>query len=94
MTGNRADENLMMCHEVAYLFLGSTTETVATWARRGRVAEVRTADGKPGNVGGWPRGAGRRVRDSSCQLALVGDVVDDRGQRPVSRVAAGGCRPG
>jgi hypothetical protein len=54
MTGNRADENLMMCHEVAYLFRGSTTETVATWARRGRVAEVRTADGKPGHVGGRP----------------------------------------
>jgi len=93
MTGNRADENLMMCREVAYLFRVNHRDCSDVGAA-GRVAEVRTADGKPGNVGGRPRGAGRRVRDSSCQLALVGDAVDDRGQRPVSRVAAGGCRLG
>ena len=62
--------------------------------RRGPVAAGETAWHGGNARSCCPLRACRRVRDSSCQLALVGDVVDDRGQRPVSRVAAGGCRPG
>ena len=46
MAGNHVDEDLMTRRQVAFLF-GVTSATVATWARRGRLPEVRTQAGKP-----------------------------------------------
>ena len=46
ITGNRMDEDLMTRRQVAYLFR-VTSATVAVWARRGRLPEVRNETGKP-----------------------------------------------
>ena len=46
MTGSRMGEDLMTRKQVAYLFR-VTSATVATWARRGRLPEVRNQAGKP-----------------------------------------------
>ena len=46
MTGNRADEDLMTRRQVAFLFR-VTSQAVVRLARRGRLTEVRNADGKP-----------------------------------------------
>jgi predicted site-specific integrase-resolvase len=45
-TGNHADEDLMTRRQVAYLFR-VTSAAVASWARRGRLVEVRTQAGRP-----------------------------------------------
>lgn len=45
-TGNHVDEDLMTRRQVAYLFR-VTSSAVAIWARRGRLAEVRTEAGRP-----------------------------------------------
>jgi predicted site-specific integrase-resolvase len=45
-TGNHADEDLMTRRQVASLFR-VTSAAVASWARRGRLAEVRTQAGRP-----------------------------------------------
>lgn len=44
--GNRAGEDLMTRRQVAYLFR-VTSAAVATWARRGRLPEVRDQAGRP-----------------------------------------------
>jgi predicted site-specific integrase-resolvase len=44
--GNRMDEDLMTRRQVAVLFR-VTSAVVATWARRGRLPEVRNEDGRP-----------------------------------------------
>ena len=44
--GNRTDEDLMTRRQVAYLFR-VTSAAVATWARRGRLPEVRDQGGRP-----------------------------------------------
>ena len=46
MTGNRMGEDLMTRRQVAYLFR-VTSAAVATWARRGRLPEVRNEAGRP-----------------------------------------------
>ena len=46
MTGNHIDEDLMTRRQVAYLFR-VTSAAVATWARRGRLPEVRNQAGRP-----------------------------------------------
>jgi hypothetical protein len=46
MTGDHAGEDLMTRRQVAFLFR-VTSQAVAAWARRGRLAEVRNAGGKP-----------------------------------------------
>ena len=46
MTGNCVDEDLMTRKQVAYLFR-VTSAAVATWARRGRLPEVRDQAGRP-----------------------------------------------
>jgi hypothetical protein len=46
MTGDHADEELMTRRQVAYMFR-VTSQAVAAWARRGRLAEVRNPAGKP-----------------------------------------------
>ena len=46
ITGNCMDEDLMTRRQVAYLFR-VTSATVAVWARRGRLPEVRNETGKP-----------------------------------------------
>jgi len=45
-TGNDIREDLMTRKQVAYLFR-VTSAAVATWARRGRLPEVRTETGRP-----------------------------------------------
>lgn len=45
-TGNDIQEDLMTRKQVAYLFR-VTSAAVATWARRGRLPEVRNQDGRP-----------------------------------------------
>ena len=44
--GNRMGEDLMTRRQVASLF-GVTSAAVATWARRGRLPEVRNEAGRP-----------------------------------------------
>ncbi len=44
--GDRADEDLMTRRQVASLFQ-MTSAAVASWARRGRLPEVRDEAGKP-----------------------------------------------
>jgi hypothetical protein len=44
--GNRIGEDLMTRRQVASLF-GVTSAAVATWARRGRLPEVRNEAGRP-----------------------------------------------
>ena len=44
--GDHAGEELMTRRQVASMF-GVTSATVATWARRGRLPEVRDEAGKP-----------------------------------------------
>jgi len=46
MTGNHIDEDLMTRRQVASLFR-VTSAAVATWARRGRLPEVRNQAGRP-----------------------------------------------
>jgi hypothetical protein len=46
MTGDQADEDLMTRRQVAFLFR-VTSQAVVRLARRGRLTEVRNADGKP-----------------------------------------------
>jgi predicted site-specific integrase-resolvase len=46
LTGNQVDEDLMTRKQVAYLFR-VTSSTVAIWARRGRLSEIRDEAGKP-----------------------------------------------
>ena len=46
MTGNQMDEDLMTRRQVASLFR-VTSAAVATWARRGRLPEVRDEAGRP-----------------------------------------------
>jgi len=46
MTGNRMGEDLMTRRQVASLFR-VTSAAVASWARRGRLPEVRNEVGKP-----------------------------------------------
>jgi predicted site-specific integrase-resolvase len=46
MTGNRMSEDLMTRRQVASLFQ-MTSAAVATWARRGRLPEVRNEAGRP-----------------------------------------------
>ena len=46
MTGNRVGEDLMTRSQVASLFR-VTSAVVATWARRGRLPEVRNEAGRP-----------------------------------------------
>ncbi len=46
MTGNRMSEDLMTRRQVASLF-GVTSAAVASWARRGRLPEVRNEAGRP-----------------------------------------------
>ena len=46
MTGNRVGEDLMTRGQVASLFR-VTSAVVATWARRGRLPEVRNEAGRP-----------------------------------------------
>jgi predicted site-specific integrase-resolvase len=46
MTGSSMGEDLMTRRQVASLFR-VTSAAVATWARRGRLPEVRTEAGKP-----------------------------------------------
>ena len=46
MTGDQADEDLMTRRQVAFLFR-VTSQAVPRLARRGRLTEVRNADGKP-----------------------------------------------
>jgi predicted site-specific integrase-resolvase len=46
MTGNRVGEDLMTRRQVASLFR-VTSAVVATWARRGRLPEVRNEAGRP-----------------------------------------------
>jgi predicted site-specific integrase-resolvase len=46
MTGNQMDDDLMTRRQVAYLFR-VTSAAVATWARRGRLPEVRDEAGRP-----------------------------------------------
>ena len=46
MTGNRMGEDLMTRRQVASLFR-VTSAAVATWARRGRLPEVRNEAGRP-----------------------------------------------
>ncbi len=46
MSGDPAGEDLMTRREVAFLFR-ATSQAVAAWARRGRLTEVRNAEGKP-----------------------------------------------
>lgn len=43
---NHPDEDLMTRRQVAYLFR-VTSAAVASWARRGRLVEVRTQAGRP-----------------------------------------------
>jgi len=45
-TGNRVGEDLMTRRQVASLF-GVTSAAVASWARRGRLPEVRNKAGRP-----------------------------------------------
>jgi len=45
-TGHDTQQDLMTRKQVAYLFR-VTSAAVATWARRGRLPEVRTQDGRP-----------------------------------------------
>ncbi len=45
-TGNRVGEDLMTRRQVASLF-GVTSAAVASWARRGRLPEVRNEAGRP-----------------------------------------------
>ena len=44
--GDGVGEDLMTRRQVASLF-GVTSASVATWARRGRLPEVRNEDGRP-----------------------------------------------
>jgi predicted site-specific integrase-resolvase len=46
MTGNRMSDDLMTRRQVAVLFR-ATSAAVATWARRGRLPEVRDETGRP-----------------------------------------------
>lgn len=46
ITDTRMDEDLMTRRQVAYLFR-VTSAAVATWARRGRLPEIRNQAGKP-----------------------------------------------
>jgi hypothetical protein len=46
MTASDMDGDLMTRQQVAYLFR-ETSAKVATWARRGRLPEVRDGAGKP-----------------------------------------------
>jgi predicted site-specific integrase-resolvase len=46
MTGNRMGEDLMTRRQVASLFR-VTSAAVASWARRGRLPEVRDEAGRP-----------------------------------------------
>jgi hypothetical protein len=46
MAGNRMGEDLMTRRQVASLF-GVTSAAVASWARRGRLPEVRNEAGRP-----------------------------------------------
>jgi predicted site-specific integrase-resolvase len=46
MTGNRMSEDLMTRRQVASLFR-VTSAAVASWARRGRLPEVRNQAGRP-----------------------------------------------
>ena len=46
MTGNRMGEDLMTRRQVASLFR-VTSAAVASWARRGRLPEVRNEAGRP-----------------------------------------------
>jgi predicted site-specific integrase-resolvase len=45
-TSDSRDEEMMTRRQVAYLFR-VTSAAVATWARRGRLAEVRDEAGRP-----------------------------------------------
>jgi helix-turn-helix protein len=46
VTGGRVGEDLMTRRQVASVF-GVTSAAVATWARRGRLPEVRNEAGRP-----------------------------------------------
>ena len=46
MTGNCVDEDLMTRRQVAVLFR-VTSASVASWARRGQLPEVRNETGRP-----------------------------------------------
>jgi predicted site-specific integrase-resolvase len=46
MSVNDMDRDLMTRRQVAYMF-GVTSSAVATWARRGRLAEMHNEAGRP-----------------------------------------------
>jgi len=66
-TGSAREDEMMTRREVAYLFR-VTSAAVATWARRGRLAEVRNEAGQP------------RYRRSDVEALLEAGIR--RGRRP------------
>jgi hypothetical protein len=88
MSGNHMGEDLMTRRQVASLFR-VTSAAVATWARRGRLPEVRDEAGRPryrrGDVEALlQRGFGGGKRDDPAPgMSPEGGHRHDRAVRPV-----------
>ena len=78
MTGNRMGEDLMTRRQVASLFR-VTSAAVASWARRGRLPEVRNEAGRPRY---------RRADVEALFQSGSGRGRDDRAVRPVRGLSA------
>jgi hypothetical protein len=76
MTGSPMDEELMTRRQVAAVFR-VTSAAVATWARRGRLPEVRDEDGRP------------RYRRADVEALSGGRAGSGRSPRPDAGDGAG-----
>ena len=72
MTGSQMDEDLMTRRQVAAVFR-VTSAAVATWARRGRLPEVRDEVGRP------------RYRRADVEALFRGGTSTRRSSRPGAR---------
>ena len=98
VTGGRTDEDLMTRRQVASLF-GVTSAAVATWARRGRLPEIRNEDGRPryrrADVEALARGSAAGRRDDrapeSRQEPVTGAVPSTAAGDPARPGSVGHC---
>ena len=90
MSGGHEGEELMTRREVAALF-GVTSATVAQWARRGLLPEVRGEDGKPryrrADTGELHRSGEQAGTPGVVQVRLIGDAADIRRVRKLLAAA-------
>jgi hypothetical protein len=88
-----AGEELMTRREVAAMF-GVTSATVAQWARRGLLPEIRGEDGRPGyrraDAEELYRSGQQAGTPGVVQVRLIGDVADIRRVRELLAGAGAG----